>query len=72
MIMKATPAKMDGPKVTQSKYILRDICKGPDHIMLMYVIMSFSLCASTDIKLTISPTVEFFLAAFDSLNIFKK
>ena len=38
-------------------------CRGADQIMLMYVARSMNLWASTDMRLTISPTVEDFLAA---------
>lgn len=38
-------------------------CRGADQIMLMYVARSMNLWASTDMRLTISPTVEVFLAA---------
>lgn len=37
-------------------------CRGADQIMLMYVVRSMNLWASTDMRLTISPTVEDFLA----------
>lgn len=37
-------------------------CKGADQIMLMYVAKSMKRWASTDMRLTISPTVEDFLA----------
>lgn len=37
-------------------------CRGADQIMLMYVARSMNLWASTDMRLTISPTVDDFLA----------
>lgn len=37
-------------------------CRGADQTMLMYVAKSMKRWASTDMRLTISPTVEDFLA----------
>ena len=52
-----TPTKMEGPMVNQRNTIARTICSGADHMLWRYVITSFSLSASTDIRFTISPTV---------------
>jgi len=52
-----TPTKMEGPMVNQRNTIARTICSGADHMLWRYVITSFSLSASTDIRFTISPIV---------------
>jgi len=67
--MVGKPARMEGPSTTQRKYMEIVICMGPDQTMLMYVIMSLNRWASTDIRFTISPTVDVRLAALDSFNI---
>ena len=67
-IITPIPATMEGPRVTQRKYILMMIWTGPDQIILMYVIMSLNRWASTDMRLTISPTVDVFLAELDNFK----
>lgn len=57
-IMTPTPAKMDTPIVLYKKYKDTMIWKGDDQSAFKYVIRSINLCASTDIKLTISPAVD--------------
>jgi hypothetical protein len=53
------------PRVSHKKYSARAICRGADHIMLRYVVRSVNLWASTDMRFTISPTVDSFRAVFD-------
>ena len=53
-----TPAKMDTPIVLYKKYKDTMIWKGDDQSEFKYVIRSINRCASTDIKLTISPAVD--------------
>jgi len=72
--MTPTPARTDLPSTIHSKYSEIHICSGADQSMLMYVISSMNLGASTDIRLTISPTVDFFreaLLSFRDCNIQK-
>lgn len=61
-IMTATPARADGPRICQRKYIARMTCKGTDHSRLMKGDTSMKRWASTDMRLTISPTVDLRLA----------
>ena len=68
MTMTATPARMEGPRVCQRKYIQTHIWNGPDHNMFRYVVNSMNRCASTDIRFTISPTVDVRRAAFVSFK----
>ena len=57
-IITPSPARMDGPRVCHRKYSDTAIWNGADQIMWRYVLRSMNRCASTDIRLTISPTVE--------------
>lgn len=68
-IMIPIPASTDGPRVCHKKNKATLIWKGPDQIMCKYVVRSINLWASTDIKFTISPTVDCFLAEFESLRV---
>jgi len=61
--MMPTPASTDGPSTIHSKYRQMHIWNGADQIMLMYVVSSMKRWASTDMRFTISPTVDFFRAA---------
>lgn len=47
-----------------SKYSASITWRGADQIMFIYVAKSMNLWASTDIRFTISPTVEVFRAEF--------
>ena len=63
----ATPASTDTPMTSYKKYVAMVICKGADHIRFRLVISSISRCASTDIRLTISPAVVCLRAQLFSL-----
>lgn len=67
-----SPASTDGPSNCHKKYIANPICSGADHTMLMYAVASIKRCASTAIKLTISPTVNSFRTEFDRMRDFLK
>lgn len=67
----AKPASTAGPNMSHKKYNARTICNGADQITFMYAVKSINLCASTDIKFTISPTVDSFLAELDIRNAFR-
>jgi hypothetical protein len=62
------PTRIDGPRICQRKYRATAICRGPDQMIFRYVVSSMKRCASTDIKLTISPTVDSFLEALVNLS----
>lgn len=55
--MAASPANMEGPIVRYRKTRAKTICSGPDHMMWRLFTRSINLWASTDISVTISPTV---------------
>ena len=59
---------MSLPNSCHKKYIDNDICSGPDQTVFKYVVKSDILCESTDIKFTISPTVESLRDALLSFN----
>ena len=63
ILPNTVPASTDGPSWTHSKYIARVICTGADHIIHKYPLRSCIRWQSTDIKFTISPTVEVFRAS---------
>ncbi len=67
-IMTPTPARIDGPRVIHRKYRQTHIWNGADHSMLRYVVSSMNRWASTDMRFTISPTVEVRLAALVSFK----
>ena len=64
----AKPAKMAGPKVNHRKIREMTICRGADQIMLKYGVRSMKRWASTDMRLTISPTVLVLRALLLSLR----
>lgn len=70
--MTPMPANTDGPKICHKKKSDTQIWNGPDQIVWKYVIRSMKRCASTDIRLTISPTVDVFLAEFDITRVCKE
>ena len=65
-IVTAKPAMTDGPSICQSRYRATQICSGEDQRVLMYMQKSMHRWASTDIRLTISPTVVLWRAELDS------
>ena len=67
-IMTARPANTEGPSSTHRKYRHTIIWKGADHSMFKYVVNSINLWASTDIRFTISPTVDVFQAVLLNFN----
>jgi len=56
--------KCDNDCTCQRKYKARNIWSGADHIMFRKATRSMKRWASTDIKLTISPTVDERFAEF--------
>ena len=64
----AKPAKMAGPKVNHRNIREMTICRGADQIMLKYGVRSMKRWASTDMRLTISPTVLVLRALLLSLR----
>jgi hypothetical protein len=53
------------PRVSHKKYSAKAICSGADQIIFRYAVRSINLCASTDMRFTISPTVDSFREVFD-------
>lgn len=65
-IITPRPANTAGPNCWYNKNRAIEIWRGADQIKFKYVMRSINRCESTDIKFTISPTVDTFLAAGDS------
>ena len=63
MIITAIPDKTDAPNRLQSIATAIQICIGEDQVIHRYAVASCNFRASTDIKLTISPTVVVLRAA---------
>ena len=70
-IMIAKPARVLGPKTCHNIVSDIKICRGADHIVFRYVIMSIKRCASTDIRFTISPTVDVVFDADVNFNAYR-
>lgn len=68
IIITARPAKQEGPMVSHRKYIVRPRSIGTDQSKVEYKYISWTFCASTDIRFTTCPVVVCFLAVLESFN----
>lgn len=66
------PARTDGPSWIHSKYMASVICTGADQIIHRYPLRSCIRWQSTDIRFTISPTVDVFLASLFMVKDWKR
>jgi len=60
------------PRLVHKKYIAREISRGADHSKSITSIKWMNRCASTAIRLTISPTVKSLRAAFEIFIAWKR
>ena len=68
--MTARPASTDAPSCCHNMYTATTICRGADHSTQMKPMLSWKRDASTDIRLTISPTVDVFSDVLVSLRAY--
>lgn len=66
------PARTEGPSSIHRNAMDIQICSGHDHKRWITLVMSLKRWASADIRLTVSPTVDSFLALLDMTRAWKR